>query len=112
MGKGEFLGEFEQVVLLAVARLGDNGYGLTIRREIERRTGREVSVGAVYATLTRLEEKGYVATWQGESTARRGGRAKRHYKLKPAGAKALEASRRMLERLWEGLEEPSRPRRA
>jgi DNA-binding PadR family transcriptional regulator len=112
MTKGDWLGEFEQVVLLAVARLGSEGYGLTIRREIERRTGRRVSVGAVYATLTRLEDKGYVESRQGEATSRRGGRAKRHYAVLPAGARALEQSRRMLSRMWEGMDEPMKPRRA
>ena len=61
MGKGSFLGEFEQVVLLAVARLGNDGYGVTIRQEIEKRARREVTIGAVYATLSRLEEKGLAA---------------------------------------------------
>jgi len=111
MVKGEWLGEFEQVVLLAVARLGESGYGLTIRREIEARTGRRVSAGAVYATLVRLEEKGYVGSYSGESTARRGGRAKRHYRLKSAGARALETTRRMLDRMWEGAEPLGRARR-
>jgi len=112
MTKGDWLGEFEQVVLLAVARLDRSGYGLTIRREIERRTGRRVSVGAVYATLTRLEDKGYVESWQGEATSRRGGRSKRHYGVLPGGARALETTRRMLERMWDGMEEPMKPRRA
>ncbi len=97
------LGEFEQLVLLAVARLGDHGYGVTIRREIERRTGRDVSVGAVYATLDRLESKGLLASSVGQPTPERGGRAKRHYQLEPAATEALRRSRRMLERMWEGL---------
>jgi DNA-binding PadR family transcriptional regulator len=112
MTKGEWLGEFEQVVLLAVARLGEEGYGLTIRREIERRTRRRVTVGAVYATLSRLETKGYVGSWQGEATAKRGGRAKKHYRVLPLGARALEATRRMLDRMWEGVGEPANARRA
>jgi len=97
-------GEFEQIVLLAVARLGEAGYGATVRREIERRTGRVVSVGAVYATLSRLEEKGLVSSWYGESTARRGGRSKRHYRLEPSGIAALEAARQTLERMWDGVD--------
>lgn len=104
MRKSGYLGEFEQVVLLAVVRLGEEGYGTTIRREIERRTGRQVAVGAVYATLTRLEEKGYVGSRVGEATARRGGRSKRHYRLEPAGERALESARRMLDRMWEGVD--------
>ena len=106
------LGSFEQLVLLAVAQLAGDGYGVTIRREIERRTGRTVTVGAVYATLDRLEDKGYVLSWEGEATPRRGGRARRHFKLKPAGARALRASRRALERMWEGLELPGSPESA
>jgi PadR family transcriptional regulator len=104
MGKGDFLGEFEQVVLLAVARLGDEGYGVTVRREIQRRTGRDVSVGSVYATLARLEEKGLIASREGESSPRRGGRARRHFRVEPAGVVALEAARGMLDRMWDGVE--------
>lgn len=106
------LGSFEHLVLLAVAQLADDGYGVSIRREIERRTGRAVTIGAVYATLDRLEDKGYVTSWEGEATPRRGGRAKRHFKLKPAGARALRASRRAFERMWDGLELPGRPESA
>ena len=104
MGKGDFLGEFEQVVLLAVARLHGDGYGVSVRREIERRTGREVAVGAVYTTLARLEEKGLVASTEGEATARRGGRAKRLFRILPDGVSALEAARGMLDRMWDGME--------
>jgi DNA-binding PadR family transcriptional regulator len=104
MGKGSFLGEFEQVVLLAVARLGDGGYGVTIRQEIEKRARREVSIGAVYATLSRLEEKGLAASWEGEAEARRGGRARRHYRIEPAGERALQATRVMMDRMWDGVD--------
>jgi len=104
VGKGEFLGEFEQVVLLAVARLDGDGYGVSVRREIERRTRRDVAVGAVYTTLARLEEKGLVASSEGEATARRGGRAKRLFRIRPEGARALEAARGMLDRMWDGVE--------
>lgn len=100
----EFLGEFEQVVLLAVARMEGDGYGVTIRREIEKRTGRDASVGAVYATLDRLEAKGYLSSREGESTGRRGGRARRHFGVTPAGWVALEATRAMLAALWDGME--------
>ena len=104
MGKGSFLGEFEQVVLLAVARMNGEGYGLSIRQEIERRTGRNVTVGAVYATLARLEDKGLASSYEGEATPRRGGRAKRHFRLEEAGVHALEASRGMLDAMWEGVD--------
>lgn len=104
MGKGSFLGEFEQIVLLAVAHLGEKGYGVTIRREIEARARRDVSVGAVYATLSRLEEKGLLTSWEGEPESRRGGRARRHYRLEPAGVRALRAARGMMDRMWEGVD--------
>jgi len=107
-----FLGEFEQVVLLAVAQLGEDGYGTTIRREIDRRTGRRVSIGAVYATLSRLEDKGYLSSWHGDATPKRGGRSKRHYRLEPAGERALSATRQMLDRMWEGVDLGPRPGRA
>ncbi len=107
MRSRRFIGEFEHLVLLAVAHLGEEGYGMTIRKEIERRTGRSVTIGAVYATLDRLEEKSYVATRPGRATARRGGRAKRHFKLKPAGVRALWAARRLMDRMWDGLDLPS-----
>ena len=87
----EWLGEFEQVVLFAVAQI-DDAYGTTIREEIERRTGRQVSAGAIYTTLERLESRGLVASWWGEPTAERGGKRKRHFKLKPAGREALARS--------------------
>lgn len=104
MAKGDFLGEFEHVVLLAAARLAGRGYGVSIRREIEDRTGREVSVGAVYATLDRLESKGLLTSWEGDPTPTRGGRSKRHFRILPAGARALEATREMLGRMWEGVD--------
>lgn len=103
MGKGEYLGEFELVVLLALARLDDDAYGMTIRLEIEQQTRRAVSIGAVYATLRRLENKGYIASALGDPTAARGGRAKRYFTLEPVGARALQRSRAMFDRLWSGL---------
>jgi DNA-binding PadR family transcriptional regulator len=104
VGKGDFLGEFEQIVLLAVARLGEEGYGVSLRREIARRTGRDVAVGAVYATLARLEEKGLVASRESEPTPRRGGRARKQFRVLASGVRALEASRGMLDRMWDGVE--------
>ena len=102
MGRGDYLGEFEQIVLLAVARLGDQPYGMEIRREIESRTGRAVSIGAVYATLDRLEEKGHVRP--GESLAP--GRARRSFSITSGGVAALEKSREIQTRLWSGLRLP------
>lgn len=104
MGKGEHLGEFEQLVLLAVLRQKGNGYGVTIRQEIEERTGRTVSIGPIYSTLSRLDEKGYLRSWTGDPTAIRGGRATRHFEITPAGIEALEKSKRMQEKMWEGLD--------
>lgn len=104
MSELSILGEFEQLVLLAVLRLQGNAYGVTIRREIERQTSRELSRGAVYITLERLEEKGYLASRFADPTPERGGRAKRYYKVKPVGVAALKNSGRALSRLWDGLE--------
>ncbi len=112
MGKGSLLGEFEQIVLLSVAQLGERGYGVTVRQEIERRTGREVTIGAVYATLSRLEEKKFASSYEGEAEARRGGRARRHFRIEPAGVRALRGSRGMLDAMWDGLELDERPESA
>ncbi len=92
MAKGDFLGEFEQLVLLALIRVGTRPYGMTIRRELEDRTGRSVAIGAVYATLCRLKDKGYISSWTGEPTPERGCRAKRFFKLEAAGSQALNES--------------------
>ena len=84
--RNEFLlGTLEQIVLLAAMRLGDRAYGMTVRDEIEKRTGRAVSLGAVYVTLQRLEDKGLVSSRFGEPTAERGGRSKRYYRITDAG---------------------------
>ena len=97
------LGEFEQVILLAIVHLGDEAYGTTIRREIEARTGREIAVGALYTALERLEKKGYVASSMSDPTPQRGGRARRHFRLEAAGAAALKRSRELLAAMWDGL---------
>src|SRR5262245_24874303 len=106
MGRTEkdSLGEFEQMVLLAALRLTDQAYAVTIRREIERRTGRSVSRGAVYITLDRLEKKGYLTSYLADSTAERGGRAKRYYQVKPVGEAALKDSWSAMRKMWDGLE--------
>lgn len=104
MGKRKFLGEFEQIVLLAVLRLRGAGYGMSIRREIEERTGRPVSIGAVYATLDRLETKGYLISREGDSAPVRGGRSRRLFKAEPAGTQALRDSRERLDSMWQGVE--------
>jgi len=98
------LGEFEQLVLLAVMRLEGEAYAVPIRQEIEDRTSRSVARGALYVTLDRLEEKGYLKSWLAGATAERGGRAKRFYEVRPAGMKALEYSWTALRSMWAGLE--------
>jgi len=106
MPKGSHLGEFEQHVLAALLRLRDNAYGVTIRREIAERTGRDVAIGAVYATLDRLERKGFVSSRAGESTPERGGRAKRYFKVEAPGIRALSESWWMSDRMRDGLPVP------
>lgn len=86
------LGEFEQLVLIALVRLGPNAYGATIRREIEARSERSLSISAVYTTLERLEQKGLVRSWIGEPTPERGGRRRKHFEMLPRGARALKAA--------------------
>lgn len=101
MPSREYLGEFEQVVLLALVRLRGPAYGAEIHKEILERTGRDVSIPAVYVTLKRMERKGLVAAEVVDPED--GGRATRNYHILPAGADALAQSRKMLERLWDGL---------
>jgi DNA-binding PadR family transcriptional regulator len=103
MAKGEYLGEFEHIVLLTVLRLGEGAYGATIRAEIEHVTGRSSAIGAVHATLERLERKRLVSSWIGEPTAERGGKAKRHFKVEADGISALKHARNTLERLHAGV---------
>lgn len=102
-GKGAYLGEFELVVMATLVRLGADAYGMRIRQDIEERTGRSVSIGQVYATLRRLEAKGYVSTTLGAPSPERGGRAKRYFSLRPAGAEALERSRKLFLRVLSDL---------
>jgi DNA-binding PadR family transcriptional regulator len=99
------LGEFEQSVLLAIAHLGEDAYGVAVRREIERRTQRTVAVGALYTALDRLERKGYVASRMSDPVPERGGRSKRYFRLKAAGATALRQARERINRMWDGLPE-------
>ena len=84
-----YLGEFEQLILFSVLQLGDGAFGVSIREEIEERTGREVSSGAIYTTLGRLEDRGLVTSRVGDPTPGRAGRPRKYYSLEPAGAKAL-----------------------
>ncbi len=100
----EFLGEFEQLVLLGLARAGDQAYAVSIHEAIRQATQRSVSIPAVYVTLSRLEKKGLIASWMGSPSPRRGGRSKRHFRLEPKGVEALKQSRSMLDSLWDGLQ--------
>jgi DNA-binding PadR family transcriptional regulator len=104
----ERLGGFEELVLLSVASLRGAGYGVTIQEQLETETGQLISVGAVYATLDRLERKGYVQSRLGPATAERGGRRKRMYRTTGAGATALGAMRRIRGNLWNAIEAPAR----
>jgi PadR family transcriptional regulator, regulatory protein PadR len=104
MAGREHLGEFEQIVLLAILRLGDEAYGVPIRQDIEQRTGRALTVGALYRTLDRLEDKGYVASAFSDPTPERGGRSKRYFRIRPLGLRTLRASREALTAMWEGLD--------
>jgi PadR family transcriptional regulator PadR len=101
-GRQSYLGEFEQVVLLAVARLKADAYGMAVRAEIAERTGREVTIGAMYATLDRLVAKGYLRA-RDESEE---GRARRFFAVTATGVAALEAARDLQTRMWAGLRLP------
>lgn len=107
----ESLGEFEQLVLLAIVQLGTDAYGMTVRRQIEERTGRTVAIGALYTALERLERKGYVTSTLSDPTPQRGGRAKRIFRLQRAGADALKRSRETLARMWAGVSPELKPER-
>lgn len=104
MGQG--LGEFEQMVLLAILHVQGEGeaYGVPIMEEIERRTGRSVSRAAVYVTLRRLEERGLVRSWMSEPTGERGGKARRCVAVEPEGVQQLSEARRAMDRMWGELD--------
>lgn|SRR5690348_7532378 len=102
-GRG-YLGEFEHIVLLALLRLEDRAYGVTVRQEIQARTNREVSIGAVYATLDRLQSKGYVKSFRGEPTAERGGRSKRFFRVTGKGVTAVNRTQKAVQRMTQGLD--------
>jgi len=104
MSGRDSLGEFEHLVVLALLRLEDRAYGVTVRQEIEFRTKREVSIGAVYATLDRLEAKGYVKSRCGDPTPERGGRSKRFFRVTTKGVAAVSRTQRALQSMTEGLD--------
>jgi DNA-binding PadR family transcriptional regulator len=100
-----YLGEFELLVMLTVIRLGDGAYGVPISREIEQRTGRDVAFGTVYATLERLQKKGFVRSILGDATPERGGRAKRYFRVTGTGLRIVRETKQSLIGLWQGLPE-------
>ena len=102
--KTSSLGDFEQLVLLGVLRLEDDAYGAAIRQEIHARSGRDVSINAVYTTLDRLESKGLLRSWVGEPTPQRGGRRRKFYALRPAGIAALRQAYHAFTAMADGLE--------
>jgi DNA-binding PadR family transcriptional regulator len=103
MSPAALLGEFEQIVLLAILRLDENAYGVTIRAEIAACTDREPAPGALYTTLDRLQEKGLVTSRLGDPTPQRGGRAKRYFTVTAAGLEAVTRAQRSYQRLLDGL---------
>ena len=100
---GQSIGEFEQLILLALVRLEADAHGVAIRREIESRTGRTVSAGALYTALDRLEARGFIASRLGEPTPERGGKRKRLYAVRPAGRQALARSMDALRKMAAGV---------
>ena len=103
MSNRNYLGEFEHIVILALLRLADRAYGVTLRQEIDLRIGRDVSIGAIYATLDRLEAKGYVKSHLGDPTPERGGRSKRFFHVTAKGITAVNRTHRALHSMSEGL---------
>lgn len=101
MGRGDHPGELEQMVLLSVLALGDDAYGMTIRRHLAEEGGRDVTPPTVYSALDRLESKGWVSSSLGEPTTERGGRAKRYFRVEPEGVAVLREARARMDRLWQ-----------
>ena len=108
--KPAYLGEFEQLLLLAILQAGEDAYTIPLRRVLQERAGRTVARGALYTSLDRLERKGLVRSWMGEPTAVRGGRARRYFAVTEDGVTALRAARVAMRTLSEGLESVLEPR--
>lgn len=96
-----YIGEFEELVLLTIAALGDEAYGVGIKEDIEKRTDRSISIGALHSTITRLEEKELIKSWLGEPTQERGGRRKRYFHLTNLGKSALREMKTLRDALWD-----------
>lgn len=107
--KRTYLGEFEEVVLLTVAVLGDGAYGVVITDELDRQTGRAVSISAVHAALHRLQEKGMLSSCLGEATAERGGRRKRLFTVTALGSRTLHDIRAVRDQLWDSISPQNLP---
>ena len=101
--KRTFLGEFEELVLLTVAILGEEAYGVTVTQELEQKTGRAVGFSSIHTTLQRLEEKGFLSSKMGGATAERGGRRKRFFEVTALGRRALKEVKQVREELWGAL---------
>lgn len=101
--KGTNLGELQELVMLAVGVLYDDAYGVSIKEEIERQTGRSITLSTVHAALNRLEDKGFLISRMGGATEERGGRPKRLFRVTAYGKQALEESRTMRNRMWESI---------
>ncbi|HYF68691.1 MAG TPA: PadR family transcriptional regulator [Ohtaekwangia sp.] len=95
-----YLGEFEELVLLTIAALGKEAYGVSIQKDIEERCNRTISIGALHSTITRLEEKGFLKSWVGGATKERGGRSKRFYEITNAGNRAVAETKSLRDELW------------
>ena len=98
-----YLGEFEEIVLLSVGVLGENAYGVTIKDEMLERTGKQPSIGALHSALNRLEKKGYIRSDEGGATTERGGRRKRYFSLTASGKKALVEARNLRDSFWDDM---------
>jgi DNA-binding PadR family transcriptional regulator len=96
-----YLGEFEELVLLTIATLGNEAYGVSIQQDIEARCHRTISIGALHSTITRLEEKGFLKSWMGGATQERGGRSKRYYEITLAGKRAVTETKSLRDELWD-----------
>ncbi len=98
--KGTHLGEFEEIILLTIGVLYDEAYGVAIKKELERQSGRKISIGAVHAACNRLEDKGFLTSKFGEKSSTRGGKRKKCYNVTMKGQEALQEARQLRERLW------------
>jgi PadR family transcriptional regulator, regulatory protein PadR len=102
--KGTHLGEFEEVVLLSIAILKEDAYGMAVKEQISRRLKRNPSIGALHSAFNRLEEKGFLESWEGEMTPERGGRRRRYYSVTKSGVKAMQQVRNLRDEMWNEID--------